>query len=122
MVEVLKFEGAELANDGRHMKLELETDGDRALILDVNVSLLENIVQQLSPLFEQARKLRGGAVIVPPMEPDGSIAKPMPNRQGVLVAFRMPNGLDHTFVFSVPDAERLGQRIASAVETCKSSS
>ena len=117
-MELLGFEGAKLAEDGRHIELELETDTG-AFAIEANIMALEGLIAQLTPILLKAREMRGGVSAAAPVEPMASASKPTQDRQRVLLSLRMPNGLDMAFVFAVADADILQSRMADAVKLCK---
>lgn len=117
-MELLEFEGALLAQDGRHIELQLETDSG-PLMLEANVLTLENTIAQLTPILLKARDLRGDRSASAPIEPMASAAKPTQDRERVLLSIRMPNGLDMAFALAVVDADLLQSRIADALQTCR---
>ena len=114
-MEILGLKETAIAPDGRHLKIEFETDGS-PLEVEINGSLLDAILSQLAANLEKARELQGGKYVPMFAEPDGYIVKSSKSRQAVTMGFRMANGLNHNLIFSVPDAERLRTRIGEELD------
>lgn len=120
-MEVFKLDSSMLDADGRHIACTFETDS-QPLTLEFNITALEEIMSRLAPILAKARELRGGVTTSSWVQPDALAAKPMLDHHGVLLALRMPSGLDHNFALPVPMAEDLLARVGKAVQKCKGSS
>jgi hypothetical protein len=117
-MELLGFDSATLAEDGRHIELELETDTG-ALAIEANIMALESVIAQLTPILLKAREMRGGLSAAAPVKPMASDSKPTQDRQRVWLSLRMPNGLDMAFALEIADADHLQSRMADAVKRCR---
>lgn len=117
-MEILGLKQSGIAEDGRHIVLTFEVDTGTQDV-EVNASLLDALLSQLSATLEKAREKQGGQYSPLFAEPDAYIVKASPVRQAITMGFRMSNGLNHSLIFSAPDATRLHTRIGEELEKLK---
>ncbi len=119
-MEILALKESAIADDGRHVKLKLETDST-PLDIDINASLLAAILSQLTATVVKAREKQGGRYSPLSAEPAGHIVKAGLGGQYLNLGFRMENGLDYSFRLAVPDATLLRNRLGEELDRLKSS-
>ena len=118
-MEILGFDGATIAEDGRHIEIILETDTG-PVSLEANILTVEDFVSQILPILLKAREMRGGVSAASPVEPSACVARPTQDLQRVLLALRLPNGLDQAFAIRTDAADTLSSQLADAAKLCRS--
>lgn len=111
-MELLKIESSKMTTDGSLVSITFETD-EASLPVVVDAGALSSIIDGLSMILAEAKRLRAGNDLVSAGTPKSLSVRRTKDRSHVIVHFEMQNGHQMAFALPMEAADHLRSRIAA---------
>jgi hypothetical protein len=110
-LELLSYVRGEYSDDGKHLRIVLETSG-APLVVEANAATLEGILANIAGLLATARAAHSEGRVVPAITPTATQVEAAGDR--VVLGFQLPSGAQHRFVLTKSSAAQLGQELVQS--------